>query len=1608
MMAFVMNAVAYEHKIVERHSFRLMHPEDSYVETTHIKWEGNVLAHIAQKNQFSDIITKTGYKSWLDNEPRFSCDNTSAWKITNNDRTDKGLGLVNVSGGYTGFKILNLKAGDIVRFSYFLNSEQSHDYVKFKSSSTISGRHQSWSDQPVTSLEGDKVINGTYDIFIESDGELHIDCPSKMLLREVTITLAEYRKATFDIEEVDGGNGNVGFKFTITGSGVLEEKHPAVPYMTMAFGNDDDMTIVKNFGSTSSHSVSNYNDLEHGGTNGYVTKSSGGDINRTPTIISDPNPLDWERGNHCVSVHCNANESQDWNAQFWAVFPKYFSEGEKVKVKFRYKARVATEANISIQGHGTPSDYRNNLSISNLAFDTQWKTFDEEITVPGSDKSFGMKSIALNLAGCKTENDYYFDNLNISYDEAHNDPNDIESKCFAASSIVDPSHNLNIDNPEVKLSAIYKKRYHNQNNQYVAFALEDGQYNNVGDQTEQDRVKALAQEEVNALYGREWTVFKAENNWDSSNRSDYDSWKNARIRSYRWGDDFATIWPQYGTYFYFFPDVKGKLSVKFYCEGVNENMPFWWKAQDGSVVDVCVTNPNDNDGDNDSRGKVYEYKDIDVVAGGAYYLCANPTLVNREHPVVRLISYTFIPDFLVKPLWKVVDNGTEDVDEACIIYGGPFSDLEVNKNRSVLRNGENAPEVKFLGNIEDATFTIENTDDGNQRLKINSIKYKHGNNINRGGAIVVNLHCNASTGTNTSKNLISFVLTVAYKASEAEWGMDNGKAARLGKTTEVKRWDFFTDKLAVGQYKDGSGTYPSDAWTNSSTLYKEVHKYDGLTTDWVISDADILTPGKEPIFKSVYDFEGDNADMLEETEGLIIHSETNLLGIYNENNPSTSDFQDRYIGFMGKGDWDYQEHPRQLIIPFLKKDDRVVIKMGTYGNTDNSIATEQATLRFNNAKDANGKLIDGDYIIGGSIPYPNETATAKAQPHGEYHFQAAEDGNFVLEVKDAKLLKIYSIVIYRNAANDNADILTENEVTTADGPELLFTDDDDESKDMEFFLRYSGYEEPKEFGNYDPNYTRGNLGSLNAASFTDGSTPYSKKVSFQNTDFGSFRAVAQVKTTDAANTYVTDYAKGSLAVGYLKKVETGYPYTWDFTDLLTVSNDYVKNAIGQEEQSSTLPDDYKGWTEKNGSCLRNAPENESGVLFANGGQLYASTTMFKETAGLGFKRSTDDAANAKKQNNSVTLVSGGTEGMLKVDHPTDNNEFTKIVIPKVDANAAIYIRATPIEHATVKAQYSTDGLSGQDLTSSDVTYPAGSSDKIYAMKNDGEQRNVELWLNGLAIKKIAVSTAPKKLNAKGWATESRKYVTDPALTAYMTGKDIRTYIVTEVDYKNKQVTLERIDAESGNTTFQGYLMPAATDGDNNASILLNFKSKGDKGIEGEPVSLIDDGFHIFVPDMHDAKDKVTWSHVGKTNYLVSQVSGSEESPAEIPAVKDGFTNFAFTSTYVDIDPETGAIKSDPKTGAQAFYRIAGGTNGKATSKGHQGYLPIKIEENTDGAARFNLMIIDGDEATGVTSLEQVAEDNGRYFNLNGQQLSGKPNRSGLYIVNGKKVYVKNK
>ena len=1218
---------------------------------------------------------------------------------------------------------------------------------------------------------------------------------------------------------------------------------------------------------------------------------------------------------------------------------------------------------------------------------------------------------------------------------------------LGASSIIDASNNLN---PATN------------NYDYLQYRLTYKEYNNTNNKYTEDEIRNTTVE----LIGKEWSTFTAQHDYTVDASSAGTNNSNNQLVIY--GDLFDTIWPLCGNFFYFFPEVDGLLQIDYYCEGAYETPAFWYKQRENGtypgigeqpkVQHVGTTNDQTNGSNN------YSLR-VNVEKGGVYYLCSLPTNMSHERPILRLKSYTFIPKFSVAPLYKVVkntevDNSSVEIKHVAEIKGGPYADLSgqtyptdhVYQNSeysyeltgTFTRNKMSEPRVKCLGNVVSAKAKVEyDATTKQQWLSFSDIVFRSGTNAdgeayNPGGAVVA--HVENGVGQ------ASFVLTIAYDAADAKWGKKDGKDTRVAATSggkEVKRWDFYSgkgdynasgvinDSWDLGKYgslenygKDDKTMYRDNqsGWEGKSKLFKETNKADLLTTDWEYDYVDVPNQ-KEPIFKSIYDMEADNADMIHETAGLVFFTEPNELGIWNENPTADGSFQDRYIGLMGGG---------KLIIPYLNANDRIVIKMGCFGNTDSGVETQQATLKITGAYDATGtkeiKEENGDYVIGGSgVENGNDTnggsdITDKSQPWGEYHF-VAKGGDFTLEVDKEKnkadLLKFYSIVIYRNAKDNNADILTENELLgDEEHLQILNTQDFTTAVDnVQLHMHYRGLNEETNYA--DKLVKTGNLtsGDIQLTSMTSNESLWytfsvnaALPITPDKAKFGVFKARLGVQTMDES--YVTDYADRMIPVGYRETKQ--YPYTWDLTDL----KKYVSASIdanGTELEVADADADLRIWDEWN---LRVTPEEWDGNIFVSGGQLYGGKTMIDETRGLGITHDNNNVASitSEVKDETDTKENGGLS--------VGSGEYG-FIVPQLDKAQAVYVRAAKVG-STQKANYEESNgnptyVYGQSQNASNVksftyhkTVSDGTGDEVFALvmpSNLTKKHDVRLNFQGYEVKKIAVSDDFKTVNRLGWATESRARVIDPALTSEMTGYPFKTYIVTDASYADKTVTLEEV-----NVTDTKVVMPIAEDGDNNAYIIRNMlldeeRKEGDIAAPGR-VQILNNGFHLFVPDMHDyvadRQDGITnqksVSAMGG-NMLVSLLTSQTLNKKG----SGNIYNYALTSQKNKV----GDADNQTYLDEIGFYRIKDGTQ----STGNLAYLPVDCSETQGttggGGAKMSIIFTSFDEpvenvetAIEVPFEEVFGGSNAVYYNLNGQKLNGKPTKSGLYIMNGKKILVK--
>ena len=702
---------------------------------------------------------------------------------------------------------------------------------------------------------------------------------------------------------------------------------------------------------------------------------------------------------------------------------------------------------------------------------------------------------------------------------------------------------------------------------------------------------------------------------------------------------------------------------------------------------------------------------------------------------------------------------------------------------------------------------------------------------------------------------------------------------------------------------------------------------------------------------------------------------------------------------------------------------RVRIKMGRYGGTGDDVS---AHLTITNATDALGTTITGTgtYQIGGSAWWGDKNDNNQ---RGEYHFTIVnKEQDFTITVEDGQWIMLYTIEVYASET-----MMTENSVL-GDKYQLLNTGTAGSAGAKgTYWLHYRGKGEKTTLtssngihisGEVTMDYTSAaanTAGKFDALSNVTQHT-YTSKIG----DTGTFYIILQSK--DLSGTYCTDYADRRMSVGYMKKVDS-YPYTWDFTDIRSKGNLDVWYEGANYPLTNRNLWDGLGET-SNEWRMRVAQDGGHNILYCGGSQLWFGKHIINETAGLAFTPVNFD----KTYNESIILNDKG----LTFDQKNRDWWGWRVTVPSVPAKGAVYVRAKNIGSQGmrhVKFWIMNEGATvgnktGGEIDFWDASYSSttnhnrilveGSSDEyIYAIYNNDptNAKDITLFFNEVEVKKMAVSTDLKTFNAKGWTTESRNHDIDPALTAEMNGRNITTYLVTGVDYTKKRVTM---------TPINDYLMPAASgDHQPEACILKNSTES--------TLNIVNGGFYLFVPDMHDEQGETSTSGYKLKNYyndsehpsiMKSKLNpaypanyfspGSLQVGTPIPYQSEGYTNFAFTYQYYALDG-SGNTQGDVIEGLQGFYRIA---NNGGWSYGNQGYLPLvtsQIDSDIMGGARGFELSFDDDEGGEVTAIENIETSKSEavaetaiYYSLSGQKLSGKPAKGGIYICNGKKIAIK--
>ena len=409
----------------------------------------------------------------------------------------------------------------------------------------------------------------------------------------------------------------------------------------------------------------------------------------------------------------------------------------------------------------------------------------------------------------------------------------------------------------------------------------------------------------------------------------------------------------------------------------------------------------------------------------------------------------------------------------------------------------------------------------------------------------------------------------------------------------------------------------------------------------------------------------------------------------------------------------------------------------------------------------------------------------------------------------------------------------------------------------------------------------------------------------------------------------------------------------------------------------------------------------------------ATGIVIPETQGLWFYMDN----NAPENNGKMQITSEG----LTLE-AGENDWCNKVVVPDVPAGGAVYLRMKGSSTSTTpvkKYKFGTGDFTDIAEATNCRYYEANdnSGDYIVAIMNTGSKTNLTLALGGFVLKKMAVSTDFKTVNKYGWATESRDHVIDPSLTSELTGYPFEHYIVTSVDYPNRTVEVTTIGKKEGNNVLP-VVMPIAQEDGQQAYIIRNMRmDETIVGKDGKPepgrVKILNGGFHLFVPDMHDyvtnrkdGLENLLDLQDVEENLLRARLNGDLDQ--KYNGYGDNEYNYVMTTSTTNINTEANTDYEDVVFARVTSKGMKGGKN--------VGYLPIDCTEPAGAAANnmrivFNSLVEPNDVGEAVETaldvpLEEVFESGAVYYNLNGQKIDGRPTEGGIYIMNGKKVVVK--
>ena len=1033
-----------------------------------------------------------------------------------------------------------------------------------------------------------------------------------------------------------------------------------------------------------------------------------------------------------------------------------------------------------------------------------------------------------------------------------------------------------------------------------------------------------------------------------------------------WGNDGI---PYQGSFYIFKPTVNGTLKV--WVNGdYNEDAAYMIESTSPSTK-IGETTLNVNVNNNSPKELTFT-----LDAGKTYYLCNT-----AQYNPLYLNKFTYEPSFKFSANSATVENGTASYNGISLTgYSGQATFT-----------------IETYGNISAAT--VDNSG------HITSITYS---DDDEGGAVVVHASCEAGTAT--------YVLTVAY--NQHLWDFTRTISSDAPHGTPLAPNDIL-DELTDNKVN-------FDKW---AVTYK-VREYDNVDGKNYFRRVNV------PVICNAEPFDGTNADYNEYTAGLTITAGAKAFGS-NATIPGDYYSADGYIynldalGLPASKVNNAQiltlYYGATLTIPYLEHGQYVRIKWQRYSEGKGDKVT------LSNLADLKGTPMDAaDYST--NFAYTNNIRVGL---HGEgYHvFKVKNSGPVSFTVADDGWLNIYSIQVSDDFLDDNCwnDMVSTH--AGAMDTQLTFPETTVYNSLKNSEIGNTTYTWRAQGGsirgqqNISVTYSLEGLDGGDISSTLSGteiinevSKSGSGQVQFTSKfvpiGHGQLVAVSDgftYQVTDAqfdisdiehVKIYHLDLQRTLITVNETSSTAQVYPYTWDFTNIsndtkerLVEDNVYWSgNATNGFTPTATYQKDFTENTEITTS--KTDLKWKRSEIVSAGNDYYG----FAEYDGIGFNTNPENGYST-----SLTSIKVTTDGTgLVVGDGSANAKDVTLNLPQVDAGYTVYVRVKENSNASVTVGGESNVLftdSGEGST----------GEKVYTYTTT-ETTDVPVVVKNAEVKKIAVTNMSKTCwlkdgNSKNgdtydyYNTDSHDKAIDYSLTEYFTGKEIKAYTVSTTGKDSKgivnSVAISPIVlAPSGH----GYVVSTKYDTDPNTA-------------EVSQASLYKRP--LFMPcvidiqgrgknQMEEANDDFLKPHISASSIADHFDSESPNYDAVLAEKSDTYDYYVLTNKYYNIYDNQHQVSTAEVPG---FYLLENINDVLAKNRAFLALAKPKNRGNGQAVKFIPLFGFDGELVDAIDVITTASSDsgidvNGTFYTLQGMKIQGFPQKSGIYMQNGKKVLVK--